>query len=54
VASLDASGGRSLTDKDVLVLDEAGQLGNRQALKVLEISRLTGARLIGFCVERAN
>jgi len=46
VASLAATGGRALTDKDVLVLDEAGQLGNRQALKVLEISRQTGARLI--------
>jgi hypothetical protein len=30
----------------VLVIDEAGQLGNRQALRVLEISRVTGARLI--------
>lgn len=46
VASLIASGGRQLDDSHVLVLDEAGQLGNRQALRVLEISRLTGARLI--------
>lgn len=46
VASLLASGGRGLSDKDVLVLDEAGQLGNRQAMRVLEISRTTGARLI--------
>jgi hypothetical protein len=30
----------------VLVIDEVGQLGNRQALRVLEISRETGARLI--------
>lgn len=46
VASLIASGGRQLHDRHVLVLDEAGQLGNRQAIRVLEISRLTGARLI--------
>ncbi|WP_404337920.1 MobF family relaxase [Sphingomonas sp. MMS12-HWE2-04] len=46
VASLIASGGRNLDESHVLVLDEAGQLGNRQALRVLEISRLTGARLI--------
>jgi len=46
VASLIAGGGRNLDDRHVLVLDEAGQLGNRQALRVLEISRLTGARLI--------
>lgn len=46
VASLLASGGRDVTQRHVLVLDEAGQLGNRQALRVLEISRETGARLI--------
>jgi len=46
VASLIASGGRALDDRHVLVLDEAGQLGNRQALRILEISRTTGARLI--------
>lgn len=46
VASLIAGGGRGLDDSHVLVIDEAGQLGNRQALRVLEISRLTGARLI--------
>jgi conjugative relaxase-like TrwC/TraI family protein len=46
VASLLASGGHGLTDRHVLVLDEAGQLGSRQALRMLEISRLTGARLI--------
>jgi conjugative relaxase-like TrwC/TraI family protein len=46
VASLLASGGHGLTDRDVLVLDEAGQLGNRQALRVLEISRATGARVL--------
>lgn len=46
VASLLASAGYGLTDRHVLVLDEAGQLGNRQALRMLEISRITGARLI--------
>jgi conjugative relaxase-like TrwC/TraI family protein len=46
VASLVAGGGRNIDDSYVLVLDEAGQLGNRQALRVLEISRMTGARLI--------
>lgn len=46
VASLVAGGGRNIDDGYVLVLDEAGQLGNRQALRVLEISRMTGARLI--------
>jgi ATP-dependent exoDNAse (exonuclease V) alpha subunit len=46
VASLVAGGGRNIDDSYVLVLDEAGQLGNRQALRVLEISRITGARLI--------
>ncbi|KMS58236.1 MobF family relaxase [Sphingobium cupriresistens] len=46
VASLLADGGRGLTSDHVLVLDEAGQLGNRQALRVLELSRVTGARLI--------
>lgn len=46
VASLLAGGGYGITDRHVLVLDEAGQLGNRQALRVLEISRSTGARVI--------
>jgi conjugative relaxase-like TrwC/TraI family protein len=46
VASLIATGGRDLDERHVLVLDEAGQLGNRQALRMLEISRATGARLI--------
>jgi conjugative relaxase-like TrwC/TraI family protein len=46
VASLLAGGGHDLTAAHVLVLDEAGQLGNRQALRMLEISRATGARLI--------
>ncbi|WP_263588826.1 MobF family relaxase [Sphingopyxis sp. GC21] len=46
VAALLASGGRGLTDRNILVLDEAGQLGNRQATRILEISRETGARLI--------
>ena len=46
VASILAHGGHGLSDRHVLVLDEAGQLGNRQALRMLEISRRTGARLI--------
>ncbi len=46
VASLVAAGGWRLDDSHVLVVDEAGQLGNRQALRILEISRMTGARLI--------
>lgn len=46
VASLLASGGVKLDDSHVLVVDEAGQLGNRQAVRLLEISRTTGARLI--------
>ena len=46
VASLLATGGAKLDDSHVLVIDEAGQLGNRQATRLLEISRTTGARLI--------
>ncbi|WP_422057853.1 MobF family relaxase [Sphingomonas sp.] len=46
VASLLATGGRGIDDRHVLVLDEAGQLGNRQAQRMLEISRMTGARLV--------
>jgi len=46
VASLIAGGGRDLDDRHVLILDEAGQLGNRQALRMVEISRHTGVRLI--------
>lgn len=46
VASLMAGGGRDLDSSHILVVDEAGQLGNRQALRVLEISRRTGARLL--------
>lgn len=46
VASLLAGGGHGISDRHVLVLDEAGQLGNRQAARVLEISRKTGARLL--------
>ncbi|WP_157218003.1 MobF family relaxase [Flavisphingomonas formosensis] len=46
VASLLAGGGKGITEAHVLVVDEAGQLGNRQALRVLEISRTTGARVI--------
>jgi conjugative relaxase-like TrwC/TraI family protein len=46
VASLIAAGGHGIDGRDVLVIDEAGQLGNRQALRLLEISRDTGARLL--------
>lgn len=46
VASLIAGGGRDVTRDHVLVVDEAGQLGNRQASRLLEISRETGARLL--------
>lgn len=46
VASLLASGGARLDEGHVLVVDEAGQLGNRQAIRLLEISRATGARLL--------
>jgi ATP-dependent exoDNAse (exonuclease V) alpha subunit len=46
VASLLASGGRYLDERHVLVLDEAGQLSSRQARRILDISRTTGARLI--------
>lgn len=46
VASLMASGGSGITQSHVLVVDEAGQLGNRQAQRILEISRETGARVL--------
>lgn len=46
VASFVARGGQGITGRHVLVLDEAGQLGNRQARRLLEISRATGARLL--------
>lgn len=46
VASFVARGGQGITDRHVLVLDEAGQLGNRQARRLLDISRTTGARLL--------
>lgn len=46
VASMLASGGRGLTPNHVLVVDEAGQLSNRQAQRVLELSRISGARLL--------
>ncbi|WP_334183896.1 MobF family relaxase [Novosphingobium sp.] len=46
VAGFVARGGQGITDRHVLVLDEAGQLGNRQARRLLEISRATGARLL--------
>jgi ATP-dependent exoDNAse (exonuclease V) alpha subunit len=35
-----------ITDRHVLVVDEAGQLGNRQALRLLQLSHDTGARII--------
>lgn len=37
---------RDITDRHVLVVDEAGQLGNRQALRLLRLSHDTGARII--------
>ncbi|RQW46124.1 MobF family relaxase [Novosphingobium sp. LASN5T] len=46
VASLLAGGGHGITERHVLLVDEAGQLGNRQAQRLLAISRETGARLI--------
>ncbi|MFT4055172.1 MAG: MobF family relaxase [Novosphingobium sp.] len=46
VASFVARGSGGITDAHVIVLDEAGQLGNRQALRLLDISRATGARLL--------
>lgn len=46
VASLLAGGGRGIGRDHVLVVDEAGQLGNRQAERLLEISRSSGARLL--------
>ena len=46
LASVMRSFAYGITASHVLVLDEAGQLGNRQALRMLEISRKTGARLI--------
>lgn len=46
VAMLLATGGRDITDRHVLVVDEAGQLGNRQAVRLLQISHDTGARII--------
>lgn len=46
IASLLARGVHNLTASHLLVVDEAGQLGNRQALRVLELSRATGARVL--------
>ncbi|MBB5707351.1 MobF family relaxase [Sphingopyxis panaciterrulae] len=46
VAMLLATGGRDITDRHVLVVDEAGQLGNRQALRLLQVSHDTGARIL--------
>ncbi|MFT2612799.1 AAA family ATPase, partial [Escherichia coli] len=37
VASFVARGGQGITDRHVLVLDEAGQLGSRQARRLLDI-----------------
>lgn len=52
VALLAARGGAGITDKHVLVVDEAGQLGSRQARRLLDISRRTGARLVMLGDER--
>lgn len=46
VMNLIVSGGRKLTGNDLLVVDEAGQLSNRQASRLLELSRDTGARIL--------
>lgn len=46
VAKLLGGGGHDLTDLHVLVVDEAGQLGNRQMLRLLQISHDSGARII--------
>jgi ATP-dependent exoDNAse (exonuclease V) alpha subunit len=46
VASLLARAGRDVGRDHVLVVDEAGQLSNRQAERLLEISRASGARLL--------
>ncbi|EZP70568.1 TrwC protein [Sphingomonas paucimobilis] len=46
VMNLIVSGGRKLGTRDLLVVDEAGQLSNRQALRLLELSRDTGARIL--------
>jgi ATP-dependent exoDNAse (exonuclease V) alpha subunit len=46
VASLLARAGHDVGRDHVLVVDEAGQLGNRQAERLLEISRTRGARLL--------
>ncbi|WP_443019155.1 ATP-dependent DNA helicase [Sphingobium sp. EP60837] len=46
VMNLIVSGGRQLDAHDLLVVDEAGQLSNRQALRLLELSRDTGARIL--------
>ena len=52
VAALAARGGYGITDRHVLVVDEAGQLGSRQARRLLEISRATGARLLFLADEK--
>lgn len=46
VARLLGGGGRDIDDRHVLVVDEAGQLGNRQALRLLQISHESGARIM--------
>src|SRR3546814_12151412 len=46
VAALLGGGGHDITDRHVLVVDEAGQLGSRQAQRILQISHDTGARVL--------
>lgn len=46
VASLLAGGAHQFGPNHLLIVDEAGQLGNRAALRLLEISRTTGARIL--------
>ena len=46
VAALLGGGGYDVTDRHVLVVDEAGQLGSRQAQRILQISHDTGARVL--------
>ena len=46
VMNLIVSSGRKLGTRDLLVVDEAGQFSNRQALRLLELSRDTGARIL--------
>ena len=46
VAEFLARGGRDHDERSVLVVDEAAMLGSRSAVRLLEISRESGARLI--------